>query len=504
MSSSTSEKQVGASTPFRWPLGPWMVPLLALTTIGAAGLLGSVADPMLHVGTWGYAAWAVAALVALLTVRSATAFAPDGDRAGSGSDGESGLVERLPIETYAPTDPPMTKRFRRRMGGWGTFVAGVGQFHAMVTASGVVALVVSGTLLQGDEGVVRAGAVVFLVLVVLARAWLPEPPRVLSVVVLTAVIAGLVVVGVHLELVEGRLRAEAARPRPPLSVEAVFQATALLPLAFLPLMRMSVMVPGLPPARRRLVRRRVIPLAAITAGGLGAFLGEAVEGVLKPASPTGTALAAAVAECPTWCGIGVQVVTLVLGTLTVLVLIDDTHVIGGRLARLNSVTDVFTPPPGKRVAPAGELYVLGLAVLAVAVAPSALDLLAYSAFCVLVLFGAIHIAVMRPTQEGRHRIAAAPMLALGLCVALAFSLPPVAILAGVAIISITILIRALLIVWSQPLVPDVTEGLEGLGDVGGRSTRARTSAAASGRAEDAPRDLATDDGAGRAQHRPEG
>jgi hypothetical protein len=472
-----------------------MVPLLALTTVGAAGLLGSVADPMLQVGAWGYAAWLVAAAVTLLTVRSAAAFARDGARASAGfGHTEGGVVERLPIESLTSLDPPMVERFRRRMGGWGTYVAGVAQFIGMVAASGVVAMVVSGTLLQADGGVVRAGAAVYLVLLVLARAWLPEPHRLVTLVVLTAVVLGLVGLGVHLELISTVVADDAARPRPPLTGEAVLQAAAMLPIAFLPLMRMGVMVPGLPPERRRRVRRWVVPLTALVAAAFGAFLGESVEGVLDPATSTGTALAEAVSECPWWFGLAVQVVTLVLGTLTVLVLLDDTQVIGGRLARLNSVNDVFASPPGKRVSTSGELYVLGLAAASIALAPTALDLLAFSAFCVLVLFGAIHVAVMRPRTDGRHQIAVAPLVALMACVALTFALPPAVIFAGVALVSTAILIRTVLIVWSDPLPPDVVEGLGSTRAA--RSTGEPPSAAAPGRPEDAPGDLPADDGAG--------
>lgn len=495
MSSSTSEVAAPTTTtPFRWPLGAGMVPLLALTTVGAAGLLGSVADPMLQVGPWGYAAWLVAAAVTLLTVRSAAAFARDGVRSSVGSDTEGGVVERLPIETRTSLDPPMVERFRRRMGGWGTYVAGVAQFIGMVAASGVVAMVVSGTLLQADDGVVRAGAASYLVLLLLARAWLPEPHRLVSLVILVAVVLGLVGIGVHLELVTDVLADDAARPRPPITVEAMLQATAMLPIAFLPLMRMGVMVPGLPPARRRQVRRWVVPLTALVAAALGAFLGEAIEGVLDPASSTGTALAEAVSECPWWFGLAVQAVTLVLGTLTILVLLDDTQVIGGRMARLNSLTDVFAPPAGRRVSTPGELYVLGLATASIALTPTALDLLAFSAFCVLVLFGAIHVAVMRPRTDGRHQIAVAPLVALMVCVALMFALPPAVILAGVALISAAILIRALLIVWAQPLPPDVVEGLGSKGGSGSTgATGEGPSAAAAGRAANAPGDLPPDD-----------
>jgi hypothetical protein len=448
---------------------------------------------MLQVGAWGYAAWLVAAAVTLLTVRSAAAFARDGARATAGSTGD-GLVERLPIESLTSLDPPMVERFRRRMGGWGTYVAGVAQFFGMVAASGVVAMVVSGTLLQGDGGAVRAGAAIYLVLLVLARAWLPEPHRLVSIAVLTAVVLGLVGIGVHLELVSGVAADESARPRPPLTVEAVLQAAAVLPIAFLPLMRMGVMVPGLPLERRRRVRRWVVPLTALVAAALGAFLGESVEGVLDPASSTGTALAQAVSECPFWFGLAVQVVTLVLGTHTILVLLDDTQVIGGRLARLNSVVDIFAPAPGKRVSTPGELCVLGLAAASIAIAPTALDLLAFSAFCVLVLFGAIHVAVMRPRTDGRHQIAVLPLVALMACVALTFALPPAVIFAGVSLVSVAILTRTVLIVWSEPLPPDVVEGLP--------SAAGKESAVTRRRADDAEHEVAPDDPSGRTEPRP--
>lgn len=497
MSSSTSEAAAPRTdTPFRWPLGRGMVPLLVLTTVGVAGLIGSVADPMLQVGAWGYAAWLVAAAVTLLTVRSAAAFARDGTLATAGSHTEDGLVERLPIESLTSLDPPMVERFRRRMGGWGTYVAGVAQFFGMVAASGVVAMVVSGTLLQGDDGAVRAGAAIYLVLLALAHAWLPEPHRLVSTVVLTAAVLGLVGVSVHLELVGSGVADEAARPRPPLTVEGMLQAAAMLPIAFLPLLRMGVMVPGLPLERRRRVRRWVVPLTALVAAALGAFLGKSVEGALAPASSTGTALAEAVGEGPIWLQLAVQVVTLVLGTHTILVLLDDTQVIGGRLARLNSVVDVFAPAPGKRVSTSGELYVLGLAAASIAIAPTALDLLAFSAFCVLVLFGAIHVAVMRPRTDGRHQIAVLPLVALIACVALTFALPPAVIFAGVSLVSATILTRTVLIVWSQPLPPDVVEGL--------KPAAGKQSAAARRRGGDAEHEVAPDDPPGRTEPSPGG
>ncbi len=511
MPTSTSEDaSQAASTPFRWPLGRGMVPILVLTTIGAAGLLGTVAGSMLHVGSWSYLAWAGAAALTLATMRSAETFTR-GDRSAAKVDPRSGFVERLPIDSLSPHDPPMVETFRRRMGGWGTYVAGAVQFHGMIAASGVVALVVSGTLLQADESTVRAGAVLYLCLIVLARAWAPRPRWWLTILVLVVVVLGLLGLGLHLEFARDEIVDEAARPRAPRTFGTFLEASALLPIAFLPLMRTSLMLPGLPERRRRWVRRWVLPLSAVAAAGLGSFLDGSIEGVLKPASPMGTALAEAVSKCPSWFGLAVQVVTLVLGTHTILVLLDDTHVIGGRLARLNSVPDVFTAAPGRRIAVPGELYVLGLATMAVALAPTTLDLLAFSAFCVLVLFGAIHVAVMRPRSDGGHRIAVLPMVALMASVALVFSLPAVVILAGVAFVSATILTRAMLIVWSAPLSPDVDEdlGRRGSGERDGSGPRAESargarSATATRRAEDAPGDLPADDGAGGPEHRPEG
>ena len=487
MSSSTSEvTRPSGRAALRWPLGPWMLSLLVLTTIGAAGLLGSMADPMISVGTWGYAVWPAAAIVGLLAVASTARFARSGPSRAA--------AEAQPLaEPFVPQDPPVVQRFRRRMGGWGTFVAGLSQLLGMVTAGSVIAILVAGTLLPRDSPWVRLGAVVYLLVLVVARGYLPEPHRLLTVVVVVAAVLGLLGVALHVQEVEGALAARVVRPRSPATVESVLEATALLPIAFLPLMRMSLMLPGLPSPRRRLVARRVLPLTALAATALGVFLGQAMAGVLEPVSATGSALTAADSDGHLAVALAARAVTLVLGTVIVLVLLDDSQVIGSRMMRHNALPDLFTAPAGRRVNPRGELLVLAAAGLAIVVSPSPRDLIAFSAFCVLGLFGSLHVAVMRPRGDGRYRIGLLPIAGLVVCLALVFSLPPEVILTGVALLSLAVSLRAVFIVRSEPLVPDIVEGVG-----------AGPSAAASGGPEDAAGDLPADHRARGPEHGPEG
>lgn len=489
MSSSTSEVTGSSSrAALRWPLGPWMLTLLVLTTIGAAGLLGSMADPMITVGMWGYAVWPAAAIVALLAVGSAA-------RLAGGGPAREPLGPPTPAQSLAAGEPPVVQRFRHRMGGWGSYVAVLSQFVGMIGVTAVVAMVVAGTLLPGGGPAARIGAVIYLGALVLARVHVPEPHRMFTLVVVAAAVSGLVGIAAHLEAVESALGPEAARPRAPVLVPSVLEATALLPLAFLPLVRMSVMLPGLSSSRqRRWVRRWVIPLTAAAAAGVGALLGGAVEGMLDPASAAGTALIDAVSEGPPAVGLAVRIVTLVLGTVITLVLLADIQVVGGHAAGLSAIRDVFTPASGRRASVPGELLVLALGALAVVLTPTTRDLIAFSAFCILVLFGSLHVAALRPRGNGRHPIAVLAMVGLLACITLAFSLPPEVVLAGIALVSLAVSLRAVFIVWSEPVVPDIVEGV----------APSDASAAPTGGAEDAPRDLPPDHRAGRPQHRAEG
>lgn len=490
MSSSTSDPRALESaelprSPFRWPTGPWMLTLIVLITIGSMALLGAMANPMTTVGAWGYAAWPAAVLVSILAMVSATRFAR-GEGAGRPPDDPIGLA-----------DPPFVRQFHRRMGGWGTFVATIGQIVSTATASAAVAVVVVSTLLPVTGVAARLWAVGYLGLLVLMRAVVPEPRRVVTVVVGAAVL-GLLALALHLETVGGTAAQEAARPRAAVTPSTVLEATALLPLAFLPLMRMGAMASGLEPARRARFVRWALPLTIAAGAGLGAFLGQAIEGILDPVSTTGAALAEALSEGSPAVSLAARATTLVLGTLLTLVCLDDTVLVASRLMRYNAVPDIFGPPPGGRVSAKGEVVVLALVSVAALLAPRLGDLVAFSAFCVLVVFGSLHVVVMRPRSDGRHQLAALPLVGLMSCIALAFALPPGVIFTGVALVSVAILLRAVFIVWSEPLVPDIVEGVGG--SEGSRAATTAGSAAAARGAEDAAGDLPPDHRAGRAQH----
>lgn len=490
MSSSTSDAGApdGAElprSPFRWPTGQWMLTLLVLMTIGSMAFLGAMANPMTTLGRWGYAAWPAAALVSILAMVSATRFAR-----GEGAD-------RPLDEPIGLADPPFVRQFHRRMGGWGTFVPMVGQIVGTVTASAAIAVVVVSTLLPVTGVAARLSAVGYLGLLVVMRAFVPEPRRVVTVAVAAAVL-GLLALAFYLQDLGGTAAQEAARPRAVVTPSTVLEATALLPLAFLPLMRMGAMASALDRARRARFVSWALPLTIVAGTGVGAFLGQAIEGVLDPVSTTGAALAEALSEAPPALGLAARAATLILGTLITVVCLDDTVLVASRLMRFNAVPDIFDPPPGGHVSARGELVVLALVALGALLAPRVGDLVAFSAFCILVVFGSLHVAVMRPRSDGRHQLAALPLVGLMSCIALGFALPPGVIFTGVALVSLAILLRAVFIVWSEPLVPDIVEGVGG--GVGPGAASKGSSAAAARGAEDAAGDLPPDHRAGRAQH----
>ncbi|HEU5144288.1 MAG TPA: hypothetical protein VFT81_03860, partial [Dermatophilaceae bacterium] len=326
--------------------------------------------------------------------------------------------------------------------------------------------------------------------------------RAVTTVLVTAAVVGLLGLGIHLEAVGAELTEE-ARPRAPAGVAAVLEATAVLTFVFLPIVRMSLMLPGLPRVRREgVVRRWGVPLTAAAATALGAFLGHAIERVLDPVSTTVTALAEAVSDCGPWVGLTLRAVTLVLGVVLVLMSLDDAQVVGGRMSRTNALPDVFGAPPGQRVGLTGELIVLLLAVLALLIAPGAQALVAFSAFCFLILFGSLHVGGLRLRRWSIRGRGWVPAVGLAVCTLLLFSLPPTIILTGIALVSLAVSLRAIFVVWAEPLVPDIVEGLDA--GAAGVTSRVAPSAAAARRAEDAPRDLPADDGPGGAEHRAEG
>lgn len=494
MSSSTSDRSPAAARAsgvvLRWPTGRGTVWLLVATALGAAGLLGSMADQTTTIGSSSYAAWPAAALVSLLAVHSAGRFVRGGGPA-------SGPGSALP-----GGDPPGAERFRQRLGGWGSYVAAVGHLFGIVGAVAAVALVVAETAAPGRELLGRLIGVVFLVALVAARVRLPEPRRAVTLVLLTGAVVGLLGLGVHMGTVAAGMTEE-ARPRAPASAAAVLEATAVLSLVFLPIVRMSLLLPGLPRGRGgAAVRRWGLPLTASAATALGLFLGHAIDRVLDPVSTTGTALAEAVSDCGPLVGLTVRAVTLVLGVVLILMSLDDAQVVGGRMSRTNALPDVFSAPPGQRVGLSGEVLVLLLSVLALLIAPGVQALVAFSAFCFLILFGSLHVGVLRLRRwrwRGRGWV---PAVGLAACTLLLFSLPPTIILTGIALISLAVSLRAIFVVWAEPLVPDIVEGLDA-GAPGVSSPDVR-SAAPTRRAEDAPRDLPSDDGPGRAEHRAEG
>ncbi len=455
---------------FRWPTGPWMLTILVLTTIGSAAFLGTLANPMASVGWWGYAAWLIAAGVCLLASRSVTMVLAKGRPA----------PEEQPDDLFSDLGPPVVRRFRARMGGWGAYIGAATQVIGHIAATSAVVLLMGRTIFPGQATASRAAAVAGIAALAVARILVREPRRGLTVLVVSAALVGLVWVGVHLQTVRpGTMHASQLASR--VSPDGFLEATALLPLAFLPVLRMSVMLPGVRSVRRRQVLQRwVMPLTALTAVALAAALGDAVGGVLP--STDGTVLAQAVSDCPAWVRVTLLAVTLVLGAVFALILLDDSQLVASRVLRDNAIRDIFAAPRGRRASTTGEAVTATAAAAGVAVAPGPQELIAFSAFCVIMLFGTMHVAALRLSGDDRWRRRLMPMAGLVGSGLLGFYLPPEAILAGIVVVSLAVLVRSVFIAWSEPLAPDIVEG------VGASASAAR-------RPEDAAGDLPADDGA---------
>lgn len=453
MSSSTSDPAPARTAPgqiFGWPTGEGMLVLVVATTLAVVPFLATMASPATTLGPWGYAAWLAAAAAAALAAAS-------GLRAGGANDAGQrfGLQPRV-------ASPLTFEVFHARMGGWGNYIGSAASVLGSAASSGAVALVMAQTLLPGREVEARLLAVAGLVAFVLARSLLRQPPARLVIALVLASVLGLLALAVHLiRMVDDPLLV-GLHASAPLGPTQVLEAGALLVFALRPLVRMRLLVPSLPPRwRGAAASRGWRNLVAGAAIAFGIVVTQAIDTVLEPAPRTGVGLAEAVATCGPWVDLLVRFVTVVFGTVWLLVSLDDARLVAGRIARANAMPDIFTPEPGRRrgIPQAGDMLVLLVVLLGVLFAPDVRSLVAFAAFSFLVTFGSLHIAViLTADRHGRWPWRAAIGTALtGL---LLFSLPPEVILAGVGLVSLAVTMRAIFIVWIEPQQPDIVEGLD--------------------------------------------
>jgi hypothetical protein len=462
-----------------------MLVLVVATTLAVVPFLATMAAPTTTLGPWGYAAWLAAAATAGLAGAS-------GLRAGGASD----AGQRFGLQTRVAS-PPTLEGFHARMGGWGNYVGSAASVLGSAASSGAVALVMAQTLLPGREVEARLLAVAGLVAFVLARSLLRQPPARLVVALVLASVLGLLALAVHLVRMTDDPLLVGLHASASLGPTHVLEAGALLVFALRPLVRMRLVVPSLPPRWRGIASSRSWrSVVAGTAIAFGIVFTQAIDTVLEPGPRTGAALAEAVATCGPWVDLLVRFVTVVFGTVWLLVSLDDARLVAGRIASANAVPDIFTPEPRRKrgIPQAGDMLVLLVVLLAVLFAPDIRSLVAFAAFSFLVLFGSLHIAViLTADRQGRWPWLAAFGTALtGL---LLFSLPPEVILAGVGLVSLAVTMRAIFIVWIEPQQPDIVEGLGAWGAGEPAATRP---------ADEAAREVAPDDPSRPTQHRPGG
>lgn len=328
---------------------------------------------------------------------------------------------------------------RRVLGPWWGFAAGWGFVIGKTASCAAMALTFASYVVPADtwlrRGVAAAAVAVLTLAAVRGITRTAQVARVLLVVAM----AGLVWLLIAAASTPATPGPELA---PPTSVYGVLQGAGLLFFAFAGYARIATLAEEV---RTPATIGRAVLIALAAALGLYVLVGATVTAVLGGDLTGTTAPLADVADLLSVPGLGVAVrvaaAAAALGAL--LALLTGVSRTTLAMAREDDLPHPLAAVEPRHRVPARAQLLLGLVVVVVVLATDLRGAIGFSSFGVLVYYAVTNLAALRQPREQRRWPRAMQVLGLVGCVTLALSLPPGAVLSGLAVLAVGVGYRLL-------------------------------------------------------------